>query len=86
MRTITVLATLALALLADARQQAGAQGAWCAFYDPWTYNCGFYTFEQCRATVSGAGGYCQPNAWAAPAPAYEERPVRPYRRPRNDRY
>jgi Protein of unknown function (DUF3551) len=25
------------------------------------YNCGFVTAEQCRATVSGIGGFCEPN-------------------------
>jgi|BarGraNGADG00212_1021973.scaffolds.fasta_scaffold06265_7 hypothetical protein len=24
-------------------------------------NCGFVTIEQCRATVSGIGGFCEPN-------------------------
>jgi hypothetical protein len=24
-------------------------------------NCGFSTIEQCRATVSGIGGFCEPN-------------------------
>jgi hypothetical protein len=38
---------------------SGAQAApWCAFYDASTYNCGFHTFEQCLATVRGAGGWC----------------------------
>jgi hypothetical protein len=41
---------------------SGAQAAaWCAFYDASTYNCGFPTFEQCLATVRGAGGWCRPN-------------------------
>jgi hypothetical protein len=31
-------------------------GAWCAWYDPYTYNCGFNTFQQCQATISGVGG------------------------------
>jgi len=44
-------------------------GAWCAWYDPYTYNCGFRTFEQCQATISGAGGYCARNVNEAPAPA-----------------
>jgi hypothetical protein len=35
--------------------------AWCAYYDASTYNCGFHTFAQCRANISGVGGYCAPN-------------------------
>jgi hypothetical protein len=34
---------------------------WCAFYDASTYNCGFHSFEQCMATVRGAGGWCREN-------------------------
>jgi hypothetical protein len=42
--------------------ESGAQAApWCAFYDASTYNCGFHTFEQCLATIRGAGGWCRPN-------------------------
>ena len=41
---------------------SGAQAApWCAFYDASTYNCGFQTYQQCQATVFGAGGWCRPN-------------------------
>ena len=32
-------------------------------------NCWFMTLEQCRATVSGVGGYCTPN------PFYDGRPL-----------
>src|ERR1035441_676313 len=36
---------------------------WCAVYNVGdaAYNCGFVTIEQCRATVSGIGGFCEPN-------------------------
>lgn len=37
---------------------------WCAQYSERTgggRNCGFVTFRQCLATVSGAGGTCEPN-------------------------
>jgi Protein of unknown function (DUF3551) len=36
---------------------------WCAVYNTGdaAYNCGFVTIEQCRATVSGIGGFCEPN-------------------------
>ena len=45
-------------LLAGADAQAGS---WCAWYDAYTYNCGFYSYRQCLATVAGAGGACRPN-------------------------
>jgi Protein of unknown function (DUF3551) len=54
---LMVGSTLALASTGEAHA-----GAWCAWYDPYTYNCGFNTFQQCQATISGAGGYCAPNA------------------------
>jgi Protein of unknown function (DUF3551) len=45
---------------------------WCAYYDVWqgATNCGFSTFQQCMATVSGVGGSCGPNPLyqAAPGP------------------
>jgi Protein of unknown function (DUF3551) len=35
---------------------------WCAAYGtPGGTNCGFLTIEQCRATLSGNGGFCEPN-------------------------
>jgi len=38
---------------------------WCAQYSGGAHgggrNCGFVTFEQCMATVSGIGGFCEPN-------------------------
>jgi hypothetical protein len=53
----------ALSLLAVIAAPAGASaqnGAWCARYQG-SLSCGFSTLEQCRASVSGAGGVCQPN-------------------------
>ena len=34
---------------------------WCADYSSGGTNCGFVTFEQCLATVSGIGGFCDQN-------------------------
>ena len=38
---------------------------WCAQYsggeEGGGRNCGFSTLEQCRATISGMGGFCEPN-------------------------
>jgi hypothetical protein len=38
---------------------------WCAYYDAYTYTCGFTSFEQCLATARGAGGECRPDYRAA---------------------
>ena len=32
---------------------------------PGGVSCSFYSLEQCRVTVSGIGGFCTPNAFAA---------------------
>jgi hypothetical protein len=46
---------------------------WCAVYsggrDVSATNCGFLTLEQCRATVSGIGGDCEPNQFYNPRPS-----------------
>ena len=45
---------------------------WCAVYSGdagGASNCGFLTIEQCRATVSGIGGSCEPNQFYNPRPA-----------------
>ena len=57
-----LIAGLALLfLIGGGGTDARAAGSWCAFYDASTYNCGFHSFEQCRETVLGAGGWCRPN-------------------------
>jgi Protein of unknown function (DUF3551) len=55
---------------------------WCAYYNVWqggATNCGFSTFQQCLATVSGVGGSCGPNPMYQPAP--EPYPRHPKRYP-----
>jgi hypothetical protein len=42
---------------------AHADGTWCANYVLHT-SCGFYSFEQCQATVSGNGGFCYRNPFS----------------------
>lgn len=44
--------------------RAEVEYPWCAIYlDSWgtSENCGFYNYQQCRASVSGVGGYCREN-------------------------
>jgi hypothetical protein len=80
MRTMALVA-ITLAALSLSTIGARADGTWCAHYGSkggGGTNCGFYSFEQCRATVSGIGGFCQRNPFAAYGAATERR--RPYRR------
>lgn len=67
MRTLATLALIAATF--SVAQDAGAQGRyypWCARYDAYTTNCGFVTFQQCLATISGMGGICQENVMSPP--------------------
>ena len=55
-------------LVATAALGTGAQAQnypWCAIYGGGSAgggrNCGFNTFAQCMATISGIGGTCQQN-------------------------
>ncbi len=64
-----LVATLSIATPAQAQNYP-----WCAnLHDGAGTNCGFSTVEQCMATVTGSGGYCdrnnlyKPPAVAAPA-------------------
>jgi uncharacterized protein DUF3551 len=46
---------------------------WCAVYnDSGDTNCGFVSLEQCRASISGIGGFCQPYT---PAPVGHRQPT-----------
>ncbi|MFL6971731.1 MAG: DUF3551 domain-containing protein [Xanthobacteraceae bacterium] len=65
-----ILSVLALCILGIAATSGPASAEitypWCAQYNGRDggggRNCGFWTYEQCRATVSGIGGYCEANA------------------------
>jgi Protein of unknown function (DUF3551) len=56
MRTAS-LALVVLAALSFSSIAAHA-GSWCAHYRNGGNNCGFHSFEQCQAAVSGVGGFC----------------------------
>jgi hypothetical protein len=40
---------------------AHADGPWCAYDNDGGTNCGFYSYAQCMADISGIGGYCGQN-------------------------
>ena len=56
---VTVLPSSRVLSSAEAR----ADGPWCAHYGTGLEgsNCGFYSFEQCQAAISGNGGRCSQN-------------------------
>jgi len=55
---------------------------WCAEYGGGEMgggmNCGFTTYEQCMATLSGMGGFCNRNTQYVPPPG--PTPATPYPR------
>jgi hypothetical protein len=67
MRFIAVIgiATIASLLALATPVRAEIEYPWCAQYgggdNGGGRNCGFSTLEQCRETVSGIGGSCEPN-------------------------
>ena len=70
--TIALLGTLITLIEVTAVQPAHADPyRWCAQYGgkSGATNCYFVTYEQCRAALSGNGGFCNPNTF------YDGRPV-----------
>jgi hypothetical protein len=66
LKLLTPLAISVLAVLASVQPgSAEVIYPWCAQYSGRAggTNCGFVSYEQCRATVSGVGGYCSLNPW-----------------------
>jgi len=65
MRTVllTSITLAAVMLFIDPTHAA----PWCANYSgKGGSNCGFYSFEQCRAAVFGRGGFCTQNPFENP--------------------
>lgn len=89
MRTILfMLAALAASTLFSMFNAAPAHAQnypFCLVNGPGPGDCKYDTYEQCMATASGTGKYCQPNTWLLPqnngAMAYGySRPPRGYTR------
>jgi len=82
-----ILAVLALSLLclmpSVETSQAEITYPWCAQYGGGrggSRNCGFWTYGQCMAALSGNGGYCEANAmYRGPQPGQIPPPVLPPR-------
>ena len=63
MRILALAGTFGLALVASSQIVTAAQAfphgpRYCSTYRGATENCGFYSFQQCLAAVSGVGGMC----------------------------
>jgi hypothetical protein len=66
---LSLFALGALTVTALTGTPAAAQNyPWCAYYsdDFGGTNCGFVSYEQCMATVTGIGGFCDQNTQYVP--------------------
>jgi hypothetical protein len=61
MNKVAIPGAFAMLLLAASAPAQAREYPWCARYDWTTRNCGFVSFQQCLATISGIGGRCEPN-------------------------
>jgi hypothetical protein len=63
-----LLTGILLAIGALSTPAAAQNYPWCAYYSGrgGGTNCGFTTYEQCMATVSGIGGFCNINTQYVP--------------------
>ena len=62
-RALVITAILvAGAMLLPPGSAPAQRGKWCAEYnaDGGATNCGFNSYQQCRAAISGVGGSCRP--------------------------
>ena len=75
---ISVIFAICLAMpvgLWPSAASAAPEYPWCARYDWTTSNCGFVSFQQCLATISGVGGRCEQNPLYVASPP-RRKPVR----------
>jgi hypothetical protein len=73
MKALLFAAGLAVAASALPSGAQAQNYPWCAVYGGGRdggggQNCGFTTFEQCLATLSGMGGFCNRNTQYMPPP------------------
>ncbi len=76
--TLLFLVLLGTTMLVNILPGVAREYPWCANYGPSTRNCGFVSFEQCRATISGIGGYCAQNPLYQGPQSRRQRAYRPY--------
>jgi hypothetical protein len=81
MPPMRLLGAAAAAFVLNAGAATGARaGAWCAWENAYTYNCGFSSFAQCLDTIRGLGGFCRANPYEPDAGAAPPRQRAPSRR------
>jgi len=65
MRVLLVILGIFAAVACVETPAVARNGGWCANYNMGggATNCGFATFQQCMAAVSGVGGSCSPSPY-----------------------
>jgi tetratricopeptide (TPR) repeat protein len=66
MRILALCSLILAATLAFVAHPKAKEPGWCAAYRNGGSNCGFYTYDQCMAAVSGIGGFCNRSPYAEP--------------------
>jgi len=61
--TLLALATVAASAALNVGAAQAQQYPFCLISGPGPGDCKYNTYEQCMATASGTGKYCQPNYW-----------------------
>jgi len=63
MRLVLLVLGICVAIACTEKPAEAQNYPWCAIYGTGFEgtNCGFTTFQQCLNTVSGIGGFCEPN-------------------------
>ena len=76
-RLVTIIA-IALSVAPMVAKASADPYPWCAISgSSGSTNCSFVTLAQCRATISGIGGFCEPNSLftGPPAPVGHRQPM-----------
>jgi hypothetical protein len=64
LRAFVLTVVLGIAAMLSLPGNTYAAARWCAVYSNGAgTNCGFNTYRQCQADISGVGGYCRRNRW-----------------------
>ncbi|HEX2216047.1 MAG TPA: DUF3551 domain-containing protein [Xanthobacteraceae bacterium] len=82
LKAALTVGALALSCMLVPTGSALAEGAWCAEQGGrgGYSNCGYHTFRQCLAAISGVGGHCKPNPNVVTYEVEDEYGRRIYRR------
>jgi Protein of unknown function (DUF3551) len=81
MRLLLFILGISVGIVGIGNRAEAQNYPWCAMLNmgDQAINCGFVSYAQCMATVSGIGGYCTPNNTYQPLPELRP-PARPLRR------